>query len=63
MWVLIWLHFFDGKLQYYQVGEALDTMESCRQEQAAASVLVTDRNQGLFCLEVDREQFGAIRGI
>jgi hypothetical protein len=55
MWVLIWLHFFDGKLQYYQVGEALDTMESCRQEQAAASVLVTDRNQGLFCLEVDRE--------
>lgn len=55
MWFLVWFSFMNGKLDYYQIGGFHTSEEQCELERASAKVLITDRNQGLFCLETSRE--------
>ena len=55
MWFLIWFQLMNGQLDYYQVGNTYSSLEECNKEKETASVLVTSRNAGLFCLEAYRE--------
>jgi len=51
MWVLLWMHLMNGKLEYYQIG-TYTAEQDCYDEKAEAKVLVKDHNSGLFCIEV-----------
>jgi hypothetical protein len=56
MWFLVWMHFTasTGKFEYYQVG-TYGSQEQCELERQKASVMVTDSDMAVHCLEVSRD--------
>jgi len=55
MWVLLWIHLMNGKLEYYQLG-AYQVEKACYDERQKAKMLVKDQNSGLFCVQVTGSQ-------
>jgi len=51
MWVLIWIHFLNGKLEHYQLG-TFATKEQCYAQEAEAKVLRKTQESGVFCLQI-----------
>jgi len=55
MWVLLWIHLMNGKLEYYQLG-TYQVEKACYDERQKAKMLVKDQNSGLFCVRVTGSQ-------
>lgn len=52
MWVLVWIHILNGKLEHYQLG-TFATEEQCYAEETKAKVLRKTHDSGVFCLQVE----------
>ena len=53
MWILIWLSFIDGRLEYFQLGSD-GTEAHCNRAKAKAEVMVKNAGQAVACFAVDR---------
>lgn len=53
MFILVWLSFFDGKFEYYQLG-AFGTEAHCNRAKVRAEVMVKNVSQAVTCFSVDR---------
>lgn len=54
MWVLVWIHLMNGKLEHFQLG-TFSNAEQCYAEKTKAKVLKKTQDSGVFCLQVDIE--------
>jgi hypothetical protein len=53
MWILVWLSFIDGRLEYFQLG-SYGTEAHCNRAKAKAEVMVKNAGQAVACFVVDR---------
>ena len=53
MWILVWLSFIDGRLEYFQL-DAYGTEAHCNRAKTKAEVMVKNAGQAVACFAVDR---------
>ena len=53
MWVLLWLQLVSGTFDHYHIN-SYSTEEACKQGLKEAKVLVTNTNNKVVCIKIER---------